>query len=196
MAKAAAPGRRRAWRWRLAGWGTAAAILLAHLVAMQFTDEVAWSPGDFLFAGVLMGSVGLAFELTARLTRNSAYRAGVAAALAAAFLLIWLNAAVGIIGTENNRANLMYAGVLAVALAGAMIARFRSAGMARAMAAAALAQALVGAIALASGAGADGPSWPGDVLGLTLIFSALWLGAAWLFRRAAAREATRTNSAA
>jgi hypothetical protein len=33
---------RRGSRWRLAIWGTAALILLLPLLAMQFTDEVAW----------------------------------------------------------------------------------------------------------------------------------------------------------
>lgn len=33
---------RRARRWRIAAWGTAALLLVLPLVAMQFTDEVDW----------------------------------------------------------------------------------------------------------------------------------------------------------
>jgi hypothetical protein len=57
--------------------------------------------------------------------------------------------------------------------------------MARAMAATAAAQALVGVIALATGAGAEGAAWPKDVIGATAILSTMWLASAWLFRRAA-----------
>ena len=37
-----------------------------------------------------------------RKTGDAAYRTAVGVALAAAFLLIWVNGAVGIIGSENN----------------------------------------------------------------------------------------------
>jgi hypothetical protein len=80
------------------------------------------------------------------LARN-AYRSIVGVALAAAFLLVWVNLAVGIIGTEDYLANVMYVGVLAVGIIGAIIARFRPHGMARALFATALAQALVAVIA-------------------------------------------------
>ena len=53
-------------------------------------------------------------ELAARMTGNSAYRAAVGVAVAAAFILVWMNLAVGIIGTEDNPAKLMYGGVLPV----------------------------------------------------------------------------------
>jgi hypothetical protein len=48
----------------------------------------------------------------------------------------------GIIGQDGDPANMMYFGVLAVGITGAVIARFRPAGMARALIAMALAQAL------------------------------------------------------
>ena len=72
-------------------------------------------------------------ELAARKTGNTAYRSGVGLALLAAFLLVWVNGAVGIIGSEDNDANVVYYGVLAVGLIGALIARFEPQGMSRAM---------------------------------------------------------------
>jgi hypothetical protein len=82
---------------------------------------------------------------------KTAYRSAVGVALAAAFILLWLMGAVGIIGVEGDRADLMYFGVLAVGVTGALIARFRPHGMARALLATALAQALVAVIALIAG---------------------------------------------
>jgi hypothetical protein len=86
-------------------------------------------------------------------TCNTAYRFAVGVALAAAFILVWLNLAVGVIGTEDDLATLMYVGVLAVGIIGAIIARFRPHGMARALFATALAQALVAVTALIFGLG-------------------------------------------
>ena len=181
-------GGRRGSRWRIAAWATAAILLLLPLFAMQVTNEVAWDLADFVFAGVLIVGVGVAYELTVRMTDNTPYRAAVAVALAAAFILIWINLAVGIIGTEDNPANLMYGGVLFVGFIGAVIARFRPDGMARALFATALAQAVVAAIALI--AGMQSPVSPAiEILGLNGFFAALWLGSAWLFRKAARKQA-------
>ena len=153
---------------------------------MQFTDEVNWSETDFLVAGALIGGTGLAFELAASATANHAYRAAVGLALAAAFLLIWLNLAVGIIGTEDNPLNLMFGAVLATGIIGAVIVRCQPVGMARAMLATALAQLLVAVIAPTAGAGSMAPVW-----WLTGCFAALWLGSAWLFRKAAREQTPR-----
>ena len=174
-------GERRGSRWSIAVWGTAALLLLLPLVAMQVTDEMDWDLADFVIFGIMLATACGAYELAARRTGSYAYRAAAGVALATAFILVWMNLAVGIIGSEDNPANLMYAGVLAVGIVGALAARFRPLGMARALVATALAQALVAVIALAAG-------W-GFTLVLTGIFMALWLGSAWLFRRAA-REQT------
>ena len=114
----------------------------------------------------------------------TAYRSAVGVALAAALLLVWLSLGVGIIGRDGDPANLMYFGVLAVGIAGAIIARFRPHGMARALFATALAQALVAAIALVAGLGLPW-SGPAEVSLLNGFFIAMFSGSAWLFRRAA-----------
>ncbi len=177
-------GRRRS-RLRIAAWAAAALILLLPLVAMQVTDQVVWDVADFAVFGALLVGAGVTCELAATMTGNTAYRAAVGVALAAAFLLVWVNGAVGIIGSEDNDANLMYFGVLAVGIIGAIIARFQPRGMARTLLATALAQALVAAIALIAGLGSTGWIWPRDILILTGFFAALWLISAWLFRKAA-----------
>jgi hypothetical protein len=166
-------------------WSIAGTLLLIPAIAMRFTAEVNWTASDFVVMGLLLASVAGAYEFLARKAPNWTYRAAAAVALLAALLLVGVNLAIGIIGSENNDANMMYAGVLAVAVGGACLARCRSEGMARAMAATAAAQALVGVIALATGAGAEGAAWPKDVIGATAILSTMWLASAWLFRRAA-----------
>jgi hypothetical protein len=175
-----------------------ALILLLPLLAMQFTEEVAWTLFDFAFAGILLFSTGLAYELTARKGGTAAYRAAVGVALAAALLLVWVNGAVGIIGSEDNPANLMYLGVLAVGMIGAFIARLEPHGMARALFATALAQALVAVIALIAmemdpsfwgeAIRAQGPSPVFQILGVNGMFIALFLGPAGLFRTAAREQ--------
>ena len=172
--------------WRIAGWSAAALILLHPLVAMRFTDEVNWGAADFLLMAALLGSVGFGLELAVKNSANAAYRFAAGLALASAFLLVCINVAVGIIGSEDEPANLLFGGVLAVAFLGAAAARFQPAGLARAMAATALAQASVPAIASALGLGPAALIWSDEVLALTSVFAAMWLLSAWLFRKAAA----------
>ena len=139
-----------------------------------------WTVFDFTFAAVLIGSVVIIYTLVMRKTSNTAYRSGAGIALAAAFILVWANGAVGIIGDENNDANMMYSVVLLVAIIGAVIARFRPQGLARAMYATTVAQVSVPVIALIAGLGPV-VSW--DVLILTAFFGILWFVSARLFQR-------------
>ena len=143
-----------------------------------------WDALDFAIFGALLAVVATVLTVTIRKTGNAAYRLAVGVAVGAAFLLVWINGAVGIIGHENNDANMLYFGVLAVGGVGAVIARFRPNGMARALVATSLAQVLVAVIALGTGTGITDPGWPWDIVLLTLFFAALWLTSAWLFRSA------------
>jgi hypothetical protein len=127
--------------------------------------------------------VGGTFELAVRASGNASYRAGAAIGLAAAFLLVWINLAVGIIGSESNPLNLMFFGVIAAALVGSIVARFQAAGMARAMIMAAVIQGLIGIGVFLADLGAAEP--PGALLGLIEFFALMWLLSAWCFRRAA-----------
>jgi hypothetical protein len=112
------------------------------------------------------------------------YRSAAALAVVAAFLLVWLSLGVGIIGQDGDRANIMFFGVLAVGLVGAVVARFKPVGMARALTAAAIAQALVTAIALIARMGLP-YSGAAELIGLNGLFIAMYLASAWLFRRSA-----------
>ena len=165
---------------RLVMWAAVVAlILLVPLLA-----RAPWDLADFVVAGVLLFGTGLTYELIAKKGGTFAYRAAVGIACAAALLLVWMNRAVGLIGSEDHPANLMYAGVLAVGLIGVSIARFEPHGMARALVATALAQALVPMIAMIIW-GLPVTSGVLEVFGLTAFFVALWVASALLFRHAA-----------
>jgi hypothetical protein len=169
---------RTAWHanpWRVAGWGLAATLLLVPLVAMQFTDEVYWTASDFLFMGVLLGAVGLGFEWIGARSRNLAFRGGAAIALITAFLTVWVNAAVGMIGSEHDDYNVLFAVALLIALGGSVAARLAPRGTMWAMTFAAAAQAGLAVV-----------GWSSDARGglLALAFALPWLLAALLFARA------------
>ena len=159
-------------------------ILLLPLLAMQITDEVDWDQTDFAVAGALLVGTILTYKLAAKRTGNFAHRAAVGIALATALTIIWINLAVGIIGTEDNPANLMYYGVLAIGIIGAIIARFKSHGMSRAMFAMALALMLIAVIALIAGLHQSPGSSVLEILFANGFFAAPFVGSALLFRRA------------
>lgn len=142
---------------------------------------MAWDVYDVVVFAAMLAAAAIIYMLTARTTASSAYRWAVSVALIAAFLLVWVSAAVGIIGNAANDFNLVYVGVLALGIIGAVIARFQPAGMARACYAMACAQVLIGTVALVGELGAAAPAWPWDVLFLTAFFTALWLVSARLF---------------
>ena len=170
--------------WRIAGWGAAAGLILLPLVAMQFTSEVNWTASDFVFAAIMFGSVGLGLELAVR-RGNRAYTIAAALALLVSFLSFWFTGAVGIIGNESEDSNLLFLGVIAIALAGSVIALFRASGMAVAMVVAAVAQAAVPVVASIIGDSAMAAIWAPEVIILTLVFTALRPATARLFRDAA-----------
>lgn len=176
----------RPWNgWRIARWTVAATLLAIPALAMQVTDEVNWTVSDFVFAGVMIIGTALLYEGVTRLSDNWAYRAGAVAALAAAFLLIWINLAVGIFGSEDDPHNAAYFCEVLLAAATAFTAQFRPAGMSRAMLATALFQFVVAALAAFERWGANDPPGVTGVLVLNLGFAALWLFSAGLFWKSA-----------
>ena len=171
---------RRGLPWRVIGWG-GIAVLLSVPLLLGFP----WTIADYVFAAVLLGLVGLCLELGFRASGNAAYRTGVGLAVVASFLLLWLNAAVGIIGNEDLDANLLFLGVVVVALGGSFIARFNPEGMARTMLLAAVAEIAVPFVAHAFALAPTEALLRREVPVLTSFFTAVWLLSAWLFHRAA-----------
>ncbi len=168
-------------------WAGVVVLILLIPLAMQFTNEVQWN--EAVAYSVILLAAGGFYELWQWLkTRPRAYRIAFRVGLTGILLLGWVSGAVGIIGSEDTPANLMYWAVPAVLLIGSLISRFKPRGMARTLFIAALVQISVPVVALFI--------WPAQaswgeagVLGvfvLNSIFALLFVGSALLFRQASA----------
>ena len=75
-------------------------LLLIPLVAMQFTNEVNWTLSDFVVAAVLLLGTGLVCEFVMRKIKKTNHRIILCGVIMVALLLIWIELAVGLFGTE------------------------------------------------------------------------------------------------
>lgn len=114
---------------------------------------------------------------------TTTYWSAIAVAVGTGLFLIAGIGALGIVGIEGDRADLLYLGALGIGLIGAVVARLRPHGMSWAMAAAAAATMLAGLVALLLGKHEAEYSSVPEIMGLTVMFAALWATSAWLFRR-------------
>ena len=183
----------RSHRWRILGWVTAVGLILLPLIAMQFTADVDWTVEDFIAAGLMIGLTGGSLELAVRTSDNRWARAGGTVMILTCFLLVWVNLAVGFLGSEGNPANIMFLLVLGIAVGGSIATGLRPASMVRTMLAAAIAQVSVAGIGLA--AGWASPGWEGvyEVVMGSMLFGGLWLVAAALFGKAANEDAAKAR---
>lgn len=157
-------------------------ILSVPLVAMLFTDEVNWSFPDFIIMGVLIFSTGLSYVLLTRSSSNIIYRVAFAMTIGSTFLLVWVNLAVGLIGSGPNAANLMYAGIVALIIIGTFVSRFTAKGMERVMFAVVVAFMLVASIQLLSGMNEYSGSSVIEIIGVNAFFATLFAISGLLFR--------------
>ena len=158
-------------------------ILLLPLIGKQFSTEVAWTFFDFVAMGALIFGSGLVFEFLRSRGGSLAYTAGAAIAVATLLTLIWVNLAVGIIGSEDNPANAFYLAVPLIGIVGATLAKLKPRGMARTLITMAAAQLLVPIVAFIV--------WRPDfdpgviaVFGLNAVFAVLFVVAGVLFQQA------------
>lgn len=83
---------------RILMWSVIGALLLLPAIAMQFSSEVNWGPGDFLFAAVMLGGLGLGVEWIMRRIDGQTFRIAAIGVLLLTVMLIWAEGAVGIFG--------------------------------------------------------------------------------------------------
>lgn len=181
--------KRRISPWRIFGWGCALGLIFLPLIAMQFTAEVKWTASDFVAAIVMIGMTGGALELAVRTSASPWSRAGAAVMILTSFLLIWMNLAAGLLGSEDNPANILFLLVIGITIVGSIATRLRAAPMVRTMLATAIVQVLVATTALAAGWASPGREGIYEVVMGSTLFGGLWLISAALFRVAAKGEA-------
>jgi len=165
--------------WRIAGWGSLLAVLLLPALAMQLTSEVDWTASDFVFAAILLGFVGGVVELAARFAQPGTARAGYILAGLVAFFTFWSNAAVGIIGDDDD-VNILFFLIVVGAIAASALYRFRPGAMRWIAVLLAAGQYAIGVAALFM--------MPGHAVewGVLTMFALLWSACGWLFHLAAA----------
>ncbi len=117
------------------------------------------------------------------MTTTATYRAAIAVAVGTALFLVLAMGAVGIVGIEGDRADLLYLVGLAIGVVGVAVARLRPRGTARAMVATAAAMLVAGLIALLLGKHEAAYSSVPEIMGLSAMFAALFATSAWLFWR-------------
>lgn len=162
-----------------------AVILAAPLIAMQFTDEVNWSLFDFIVMGIMLFGTGLTYVLISNTSESTAYRIAVAVSVTAILLLVWINLAVGIIGSEGNPANLLYIGVIAACIIGAGFSRLQPLGMSLTMVITAFIQMLIPVIAfIIWRTSLDESPGIAGIFVINAFFAVLFIISALLFRKA------------
>lgn len=170
-------------------------ILSVPLVAMQFTNEVKWNLPDFIIMGLLIFGTGFSYVLLTRSSSNIIHRVAVALAIGSTFLLIWVNLAVGLIGSGPNAANLMYTGIVAIVVTGTFLSRFTIKGMKRVMFAAAIALVVFAVIQLLTRMNEYPGSSVTEVISINAFFATLFTISGLLFSdKAGGHLPGRTNT--
>ncbi|MEO8161771.1 MAG: hypothetical protein ABI588_10155 [Arenimonas sp.] len=165
-------------RWLV--WGVATCLMAAAATAnLMHVEGFNWTAGDFLVMGMMLSLACSIYELGAKLSASTFYRAGFGLCVLTGFLTAWITLAVGIISEAQEQANVLFGAVLLVGIVGSLLARFRPQGMARASFASAVTQAVVAAIAAAIE-----PTHPEGWI-VSGCLAGMWLAAAALFRRSA-----------
>lgn len=75
---------------------TTMVLLLVPFVAMQFTAEVNWGPGDFLVAGWLLFAAGTVYSLASPRITGARGRVVLASAVLLGLIVVWVELAVGL----------------------------------------------------------------------------------------------------
>jgi hypothetical protein len=110
------------------------------------------------------------------------YRAGVAVAVLASFLIVWTTI------VRDDSSGMAWFNLILAAAVGAFAAEFRPAGVARAMLGVAVMQVLLGVATATAPIVANTPDGSLRALLFSGVFAALWLVSAGFFRLAARRD--------
>lgn len=166
-------------------------LLMVPFIAMQFTNEVNWSATDFIIMGILLFSAGASYVVVARHAVNLVHRLAVVSAIGSTFVLIFVNLAVGIIGSGPNPGNLLYIAVVLLVITGTFVSRFTPRGMELTMFASAFSVMLIAIIALVVGMQAYPGSSALEIVAVNVFFLVLFGLSGLLFRVAGMLQTAR-----
>jgi hypothetical protein len=172
--------------WRYAMWAIAAALAGFALYAWE-----AVTVGEYglVVVAIMFALVAVVVERAAATRARWAYGVGIAIAVLTALGQMWMNLAVGIIGSEDNPTNLIFFLIPLAVLTGLPLLR-RPGRLAWLLAAAAVGQVIGAVYGTLAPLGPPEPEMAplGGIIILTAYFAGLWLNAAALFRAASDRR--------
>lgn len=153
---------------------------------MKLTNDIQLNEAmAYVFLLLVIGGI---YELWQWLKiRNRTYQLALGIGLFGVVLIGWANGAIGIIGGEDNPANLMYGAVFLTWLVGSIVSKFKPRGMSRTLSVVAIIQILIPVVALFiwPAKASWGEAGVNGVLIFNSILSLPFVVSVALFRRAA-----------
>ncbi|MBO6535095.1 MAG: hypothetical protein JJ966_02655 [Balneolaceae bacterium] len=163
----------------------ASLIVLIPLIAMQFTSEVVWTLSDFIIGWAILFSIGFAYQAIARKSQQVTFKIATGIATFTTLFIIWANLAVGIIGNEENPLNLLYFGVVLLAIFGSYIASLKAKAMFRVMMSVAALHAFVSVIGLSIFTEQNPEYTIMNVIVINCVLTLLWIVSGLLYNKSA-----------
>ena len=78
-------------------------LMLLPYISSQFSDEIDWSIGDVLIGGTLLFALAMLVQFLTVKLKGSKWHVPVIIGVIVIFILIWMELAVGILGTPISR---------------------------------------------------------------------------------------------
>jgi hypothetical protein len=125
-----------------------ALLMLIPFTFSLFSEEMDWSPFDYILIWTLLFFTGLTYSFITRNSIDTIYRLAVGLAVVSGLMLTWANLAVGLIGSEDNPINLSYMFILALGILVSFFVRFKAMMMTIIMVTMAFLLLVVGVVAL------------------------------------------------
>ncbi|HLO91985.1 MAG TPA: hypothetical protein VK172_12550 [Lentimicrobium sp.] len=160
----------------------AAAILIIPLVIMLTTDEMNWSVIDYIIVWLLLFGAGVTFRLLTRKKSRLTYRIGIGLAVLTGLFMMWVNLAVGIVGSGPNAANLMYAGILVIGMIGAIVSKFKPNGLANTLFIVATLNSMLCIFAVLMDKRAVGEDSTWQIIAFNCFFIVMWIASGLLIK--------------
>jgi hypothetical protein len=159
-------------------------VLLIPFTASFLSEEMDWSPFDYILVWIMLFLTGTAYSFITRNSKDAVYRIAVGLAVVSGLMLTWVNLAVGLIGSEDNPINLSYFFILALGILASFMMRFKAVYMTMILVSMAFGMVIVAVVALFLNMQSLPQSSVTQIMGVTGFFMMPLLVAAILFYQA------------